>query len=92
MVVKEETDSKFFYTKDLNQVKEDEVLQKAFIIREYKNFVSNKIHSNILEFSNLSRFDLIKKYSTIQVHGLTGKDKEYAITEVFTTYQNTFDK
>jgi len=91
MIIKEQI-SKFFYPNQLNNQKEQELYQKAIDIRNYKNYISKEIHSDILNSSLLSKFDFIKKFSTLEVENLSGKDKEWAIVEVMSTYRNEFSR
>jgi IS605 OrfB family transposase len=91
MIIKEQI-SKFFFPNQLNTQKEQELYQKAIDIRNYKNYVSKEIHSDILNSSLLSKFDFIKKFSTLEVENLSGKDKEWAIVEVMSTYRNEFSR
>jgi len=76
----------------LNRKKEQEIFNKAFQIRLIKNYISEIIFTNINRYKDFSKNDLIKELaSKIQNKYLTQKDVEYAIVEVWTTYQNKID-
>lgn len=82
---------KFFYSNELNQVKFDAIYEKAVLIRDFKNLVSSKIHSNILFYQNYTKFDMIKEFNTT-IEGLKGQDIQNAITDVWTMYSNNLKK
>ena len=84
--------TKFFYPNMLNRKKEQEIFNKAFQIRLIKNYISEIIYANINRYKDFSKNDLIKELaSKIKNKYLTQKDVEYAIVEVWTTYQNKID-
>lgn len=89
-MIKTECISKFFYPKNLNKIKTEEIYLKALDIQTFKNNISKEIHSNILKYSEKSKFDFIREFSTVPVENLSGKDKEWAVTEVISTYKNEF--
>ncbi len=91
-MIKEQTISKFFTINNLNNKKYEVILQKAKDINLFKNQVSEKIHKDLINHLEMTKFDFIKKYSTGETENLNGKDKEWAVTEVFTTYQSAFAK
>jgi hypothetical protein len=51
-----------FYSVDINTDKYDAFYQKALQIRDYKNCLSQHIISNLLEYLEKSKFDLVKEF------------------------------
>jgi hypothetical protein len=80
-----------FFSDGLNQEKYDALLHKANLIRDFKNHLSQKISANYLEYIDLSKFDFLKQENT-QINGLTGQEIQLALVDVYTKYQNKFDK
>jgi transposase len=80
-----------FFSDELNQEKFDALLHKANLIRDFKNKISKKINENYLDYLELSKFDFLKKENT-QIDGLTGQEIQLALVDVYTKYQNKFDK
>ncbi len=91
-MIKEQNISKFFTINNLNNKKYEVILQKAKDINLFKNQVSEKIHKDLISHLEMTKFDFIKKYSINEIEGLSYKDKEWAVVEVFTTYQSVFAK
>jgi len=58
------------------------LMQKALLIREFKNKLSEKIASNYFEYLYISKFDLIKQENT-KIDGLTGQEIQLAIVDVY---------
>ncbi len=92
MIENKQVLSKFFYIDNLNDKKYQEIYQKAKDINLFKNKISKLIQEDIITHSNMSKFDFIKKYTKGKINNLTGKDKEWAVTEVMTTYKNSFKR
>lgn len=82
--------AKFFYSTELNQVKFNAIYDKAILIKDFKNKISDEINSNILKFSEMTKFDTIKALNT-QIEGLNGQDIQNSITDVYTMYSNKMD-
>jgi len=80
-----------FFSDGLNQEKYNDLLHKANLIRGFKNKISNKISSNYLDYLTLSKFDFLKLENT-QIEGLTGQEIQLALVDIYTSYQNKFDK
>jgi IS605 OrfB family transposase len=85
------TYSKSFYTTDLNSSKHQLLLDKAIAIRDFKNTISETIHSDFLLYLDQTRFDLVKQFNT-QIEGLTGQDIQIAIGDVYETYSNKYQQ
>jgi len=83
--------AKFFYSKDLNKNKFQTIKNKAVLIRDFKNHVSEMIHSSIIEYLDFTKFDAIKKFNT-QISGLNGQDIQIAISDVWSCYENRIDQ
>ena len=79
-----------FFSDEINQEKYDIILTKAKKINKFKNELSLKIANNILDYIELSKFDMLKKENT-QIDGITGQEIQLAIVDVYTMYQNKFD-
>ena len=73
--------AKFFYSKDLNKKKFQTIKNKALLIRDFKNNVSEIIYNNIADYLDFSKIDAIKKFNT-QISGLNGQDIQNAISDV----------
>ena len=87
-----------FYSKDLNKNKYDEFLNKAIAVREFKNKLSELISSDLLNFLDLSKFDIVKKFGTQKDNPLDpdsclrGNEIQKAVVDVITAYENRFDQ
>jgi len=79
--------AKFFYSCQLNQKKFDTILIKAKKIRDFKNQISEIINSDLIKYSEMSKFDMVKEFNT-QIEDLSGQDIQNAISDVFTMYSN----
>lgn len=77
-----------FFFKDPNDLKLNLLTDKAKLILNLKNSISNS-----LTFQDLlkSKFDFLKKYNT-QIEGLSGQDIQKALEDVFDCYSNKVDK
>jgi len=80
-----------FFSDGLNQEKYDALLVKANLIRDFKNQISLKISANYSDYISMSKFDFMKQENT-QIEGLTGQEIQLALVDVYTMYQNKFDK
>jgi IS605 OrfB family transposase len=80
-----------FFSDELNQEKYDAMLRKANLIRDFKNQISKKISANYLDYLELGKFDFLKLENT-QIDGLTGQEIQLALVDIYTKYQNKFDK
>ncbi len=85
------TFSKSFSSFELNEVKFEQLKNKAEKIREFKNIISNKIHKNINTYINKSKFELVKEFNT-QIKDLSGQEIQIAIGDVYDTYLNKFNQ
>ena len=87
-----------FYSKELNKNKYDEFLKKAIAIREFKNRLSELISSDLINFLDLSKFDIIKRFGTQKDNPLNpdsclrGNEIQKAVVDVITAYENKFDQ
>ena len=88
---KEIKKAKFFYSVELNQKKFNIIEEKAIKIRDFKNKISNEIHSDLLNHLDYSKFDVIKKYNQ-KIPGLNGQDIQNSISDVWISYSNMMDK
>ena len=85
-----------FYSTDINANKYKAFYQKALQIRDYKNCLSQHIISNLLEYLEKSKFDLLKEFgnSSTKLPALfnlmTGQEMQKAVEDVYTCYQNKF--
>ena len=91
MKIRESKKAKFFFSQELNQAKFDVIYDKSVLIRDFKNTISLDLHKNILNFIDFSKFDAVKHFNT-KIEGLNGQDIQNAITDVWTMYENDFDK
>lgn len=80
-----------FFSDNLNHEKYNDLLYKANLIRDFKNKISQKISSDYLDYLTLSKFDFLTLENT-QIEGLTGQEIQHALVDVYTKYQNKFDK
>jgi len=87
-----------FYSKELNKNKYNEFLKKAIAIREFKNRLSELISSDLINFLDLSKFDIIKRFGTQKDNPLNpdsclrGNEIQKAVVDVMTAYENRFDQ
>ena len=87
-----------FYSKELNKNKYNEFLKKAIAIRDFKNRLSELISSDLVNFLDLSKFDIIKRFGTQKDNPLNpdsclrGNEIQKAVVDVMTAYENRFDQ
>jgi putative transposase len=87
-----------FYSKELNKNKYNEFVKKAIAIREFKNQLSELISSDLINFLDLSKFDIVKKFGTQKDNPLNpdsclrGNEIQKAVVDVMTAYENRFDQ
>ena len=87
-----------FYSKELNKNKYNEFLKKAIAIREFKNRLSELVSSDLINFLDLSKFDIIKRFGTQKDNPLNpdsclrGNEIQKAVVDVMTAYENRFDQ
>ena len=87
-----------FYSKELNKNKYDVFLKKAIAIREFKNRLSELISSELVNFLDLSKFDIVKRFGTQKDNPLTldsclrGNEIQKAVVDVMTAYENRFNQ
>ncbi len=85
-----------FYSTDINTNKYNSFYQKALQIRDYKNCLSQHIISNLLEYLEKSKFDLVKEFGNASTKLLapfnlmTGQEMQKAVEDVYDCYQNKF--
>ena len=85
-----------FYSTDINTDKYKSFYQKALQIRDYKNCLSQHINSNLLEYLEKSKFDLIKEFGntstklSASIDLMTGQEMQKAAEDVYICYQNKF--
>ena len=85
-----------FYSTDINTNKYDAFYQKALQIRDYKNSLSQHIISNLLEYLEKSKFDIVKEFGntttklTAPFNLMTGQEMQKAVGDVYDCYQNKF--
>ena len=85
-----------FYSVDINTDKYDAFYQKALQIRDYKNCLSQHIISNLLEYLEKSKFDLVKEFgnSSTKLPALTNliysTELQKAVGDVYDCYDNKF--
>ncbi len=85
-----------FYSTDINTGKYDAFYQKALQIRDYKNCLSQYIISNLLEYLEKSKVDLIKEFGntatklSASFNLMTGQEMQKAVEDVYTCYNNKF--
>jgi len=91
MKIKETKKAKFFFSKELNQVKFDTIHEKAVKIRDFKNKISSIYHKKLNVYLTYTKFDMIKEFNT-KIDGLNGQDIQNALTDVHTMYSNNLDK
>lgn len=90
--------SYLFYSKELNKNKYNEFVKKAIAIREFKNQLSELISSDLINFLDLSKFDIVKKFGTQKDNPLNpdsclrGNEIQKAVVDVMTAYENRFDQ
>jgi len=84
--------SKFFYlNENTNNIKIKSLYKKAFQLMLYKNYISELIYNEILITGNLkelTKFDLIKKETKLDIKFINNKDMEYGIKQVYSNYIN----
>lgn len=85
-----------FYSKDLNKGKYECFLKKAEEIRVFKNLLSKEICNNLLTYLNYTKFDLIKKFGSVnnpiyQSKYIRSTEYQRAVDDVITAYQNKFN-
>jgi len=87
------TKSYSFYSKNLNTGKFNAFVRKAEAIRDYKNLLSTKVSLNLLEYTEISKFDFVKIFGT-QTNSLNpsslirGNEIQKSAVDVFEAYQN----
>ena len=85
-----------FYSVDINTDKYNAFYQKALQIRDYKNCLSQHIISNLLEYLEKSKVDLIKEFGNTSTklsapfNLMTGQEMQKAVEDVYTCYDNKF--
>ena len=87
-------DSKYsieFYSDKTNKEKNALFRNKAFLIRSFKNELSEKVWNSPSFVVNLSEDDFLKKFNC-QIEGLVGREIQPAISDVFVKYKTKADK
>lgn len=87
------TKSYSFYSKDINIGKFNLFLEKAEAVREYKNALSVEISSNLLKYTEVSKFNFVKMFGTKTNYLnpsslMRGNEIQKAVVDVFDSYQN----
>lgn len=85
-----------FYSIDINTDKYNTFYQKAIQIRDYKNCLSQYIISNLLEYLEKSKFDLVKEFGnsstklSAPIDLIYSTELQKAVGDVYDCYQNKF--
>jgi transposase len=77
--------------KDLNKQKYQHFLNRAHEIRDFKNFISDKVFANLEYFLNLTEYNWYSMFTSTQVY-CTKNDDQKAITDVYTSYKRHYEK
>lgn len=80
-----------FYFKNINNGKEQIIIDKAKAINDFKNSISLVIQRDPLKYIYQSKFDWIKFFKT-KNDLLSGQDIQNAVSDVSETYTNKIDK
>ncbi len=85
-----------FYSTDINTNKYEAFYQKALQIRDYKNCLSQHIISNLLEYLEKSKFDLVKEFGNSSTklsapfNLIYSTELQKAVGDVYDCYDNKF--
>ena len=85
-----------FYSTDINFNKYNAFYQKALQIRDYKNYLSQHINSNLLKYLEKSKFDLVKEFGNTStklpapIDLIYSTELQKAVGDVYDWYDNKF--
>ena len=81
--------SKSFFINESNQVKLDQITDKAHKILDFKNNISNSL--TLEDLVSHSKFDALKKFNT-QIDGVSGQEIQIAIGDIFDFSSNKINE
>ena len=81
-----------FHSKDLTRRKYDELNDFAVLVRNHKNVVSQYVNDNLLHFLEYNKFQFMKEMRAHFRNVIPSSFDAQLYTQVFTCYQNKFDK
>ena len=76
----------------INDIKKQQIIDKAVCVRDLKNKLSKEICLDFLNFMKISKFDYIKSIKNSNSEILSGQDLQHASADVYTSYGNKIEK
>ena len=75
----------------LTNKKFKQLTEFAVSLRNYKNYISEEVNSDLMKFINMGKFEFISYMRLIHPKEVSSYFEEALYSQVYTCYQNRFD-